>query len=230
MLRLQVLAAVVLGAVATGASSVSTKNITFQHNFATEALNAATPFVDLSEFGYYGGQLPKIYALNQSSRGVDYLPEESYAEFLAIVAGTNNATAEFSAQQQELLGLSSSNSSSDSSSSQKRSTTTNTISMLLRNSAGKGNEFSVAANHKICHTGSHAPWHYIVVYWIKEAYITFWTSTKCNGSKGSFNPVCDYYDDPSEVCVFNFSPKSFRVYSGCHHSYGWGDGCSEHTL
>ncbi|OJJ95646.1 hypothetical protein ASPACDRAFT_64134 [Aspergillus aculeatus ATCC 16872] len=224
MVGLQILRAIILGAVMTQASSVSIHNITFAHNFATEALNAATPYVNLSEFGYHGGQLPKVYALNQSNHGVDYLPEESFAEFRGIIAGINNASAAFSAEQEALVGTSSSTTTTT------KRTTTNAISMLLRNSAGEGNTYAVKANHKICHTGTHAPWHYVVVYWIKEAYITFWKSDACNGSKGSFNPVCDYYDDPSEVCVFNFSPKSFRVYSGCHHSYGWGDGCEAHTL
>ncbi|KAJ5673272.1 hypothetical protein N7507_002399 [Penicillium longicatenatum] len=73
--------------------------------------------------------------------------------------------------------------------------------MLLRNAAGEGDTFAIEANHKVCHTGSHSPWHYAVIYSITDAYITFWKSDACNGHKGSFNPVCDYYDDPSEVCL-----------------------------
>ncbi|KAJ5118181.1 hypothetical protein N7476_010544 [Penicillium atrosanguineum] len=113
--------------------------------------------------------------------------------------------------------------------SSKRSTA-NTISLTLKNKAGNGNSYSIVANPKTCHTGSYAPWHYVIIRYIEDAYITFWKSTACNGHKGSFNPVCDYYDDPAEVCVFNFSPQSFRTYSGCHHSYGWGKGCSAHAL
>ncbi|KAJ6014419.1 hypothetical protein N7540_009010 [Penicillium herquei] len=103
--------------------------------------------------------------------------------------------------------------------------------MLLRNAAGTGQTLVIEAN-KACHTASNAPWHYAVVYSITDAYITFWKSDVCNGRKASFNPVCEYYDDPSdsEVCVFNFKPKSFRAYSGRHHSYGWGDGCASHAL
>ncbi|PYI07354.1 hypothetical protein BO78DRAFT_406612 [Aspergillus sclerotiicarbonarius CBS 121057] len=202
-----------LGSVA----NASANNITFSKNFATERLNIESPYFDLSHFGYYGGQLPKVYGLNQSTSGVEYLPGESFNEFQKIISGTNNASTDFLAQQESLW------------SSMKRSTT-NSISMLLRNAAGEGNAYAIAADHTVCHTGSAAPWHYVVVYWIKEAYITFWKSDRCNGHKGSFNPVCNYYDDPSEVCIFNFKPQSFRVYSGCHHSDGWGGGCSEHAL
>ncbi|KAJ5671397.1 hypothetical protein N7507_000524 [Penicillium longicatenatum] len=212
MLKLLVLVAALLGA-----NTANATNITFRQNFATEQLNINSPFYDLSEFGYFGGQLPKVFSLSKNGTGLIYLPQESFNEFKSIMSGSNNASANFRAQQKDVLY------------SAKRSTT-NRISMLLRNTAGKSDEFIEVANHKKCHTGSHAPWHYVVIYYINEVYITFWKSDACNGHKGSFNPVCDYYDDPNEVCVFNFKPSSFRLYSGCHHSYGWGDGCDAHTL
>ncbi|KAI2991321.1 hypothetical protein CBS147482_9024 [Aspergillus niger] len=215
MFQVPILIITLLGAVATAASHA---NITFSKNFATERLNFDSPFCDLSEFGYLGGQLPKVYELSPNNSAPVYLPDESLSEFHRIISGHSNASSDFLAQQGTLFE------------SMGKRSTTNSISMLLRNSAGGGDTFAVKANHKVCHTGSHSPWHYAVVYWITEAYITFWKSTACNGHKGSFNPVCDYYDDPSEVCIFNFHPNSFRVYSGCHHSYGWGKGCSSHTL
>ncbi|KAJ5144307.1 hypothetical protein N7476_004884 [Penicillium atrosanguineum] len=214
MVKIQTLVTAIMGVTTTTASAA---NVTFARNFATEKLNSDSPFYDLSEFGYIGGQLPKVYGLNQTTSGAVYLPEESFKEFQNIVAGKNNATAEFSSKQKALFSVG------------KRSST-NHISMLLRNAAGASDSFTVAADHEICHTGSYSPWHYVVVYYILEAYITFWKSDACNGHHGSFNPVYDYYDDPSEVCIFNFKPQSFRVYSGCHNSYGSGDGCSSHTL
>jgi hypothetical protein len=214
MVKAQALVAAILGVFATTATAV---NVTFHHNFATETLNRNSPFFNLSEFGYIGGQLPKVYGLNETTSETVYLPEESFQEFQNMVAGKNNATTEFLSQQKAIW------------STGKRSST-NSISMLLRNAAGNSNSFALVANHEICHTGSYAPWHYVIIYYITEAYITFWKSDACNGHKGSFNPVCDWYDSPSEACVFNFKPKSFRVYSGCHHDDGWGDGCASHTL
>ncbi|KAJ5523581.1 hypothetical protein N7513_013125 [Penicillium frequentans] len=213
MLKINVLVVTLLSAITANASP----NITFHQNFATEQMNIDSPFYDLSEFGYFGGQLPKVFSLSENGTGFTYLPKESFNEFKNIISGSKNATSQFRNEQKALL------------STGKRSTT-NYVSMLLRNTAGGENTFALEANHKVCHTGSHAPWHYVVVYSIEEAYITFWKSDVCNGHKGSFNPVCDYYDDPSEVCIFNFKPSSFRVYSGCHHSDGWGSGCSAHTL
>lgn len=214
MVKAQILMAVFLGAITAASSSV---NISYARNFATEKLNINSPFFDLSEFGYFGGQLPKVYGLNHNDSGPVYLPEESFKEFKSILSGTNNASAEFITQQKALKA-------------NVKRTTYGYLSMLLRNTAGGGNTFAIEANHEICHTGDHAPWHYVVIYSITDAYITFWKSDVCNGHKGSFNPVCNYYDDPSEVCVFNFKPKSFRAYSGCHHTDGWGDGCASHTL
>ena len=46
-------------------------------------------------------------------------------------------------------------------------TATNNLSMLLRNTARGADTFTLVANHKFRHTGSHAPWHYAMIYPIK---------------------------------------------------------------
>ncbi|KAJ5729770.1 uncharacterized protein N7483_004278 [Penicillium malachiteum] len=213
MVKIQIMMAALVGAINVIASPY---NVSYSRNFATEKRNIDSDFYDLSDFGYFGGQLPKVYSLHESnSTGPIYLPEESYQEFQKIISGKNNASDEFIGQQRAL-------------STMKRSTV-GKISMLLRNAAGTGDTFAIEAN-KVCRTASNAPWHYVIIYSITEAYIAFWKSDVCNGHKGSFNPVCDWYDDPSEACVFNFKPKSFRAYSGCHHDDGWGEGCASHTL
>ncbi|KAJ5814201.1 uncharacterized protein N7503_000951 [Penicillium pulvis] len=190
MLAVKLLMAALVGAITTTASHV---NITFSRNFATEKLNINSSY-DLNEFGYLGSRLPKVYGLGHNGSGAVYLPHESFDEFKPILAGKNNASAKYLGQQEKLIQ------------STKRSAT-GVIGMVLRNTAGEGDTYVIEAEHTVCHTGNKAPWHYAVVHHITDAYITFWKSDACNGHKGSFNPVCYYYDNPAEVCVFDFKPK-----------------------
>ncbi|KAJ5673273.1 hypothetical protein N7507_002400 [Penicillium longicatenatum] len=99
MVKVQILMAVLAGAISATALF---SNVSFSRKFATEKLNIDSPFYDLSDFGYFGGQLPKIYGLSQNDSGAVYLPEESFKEFRNIISGTNNASNDFITQQKAL--------------------------------------------------------------------------------------------------------------------------------
>ncbi|KAJ5128275.1 hypothetical protein N7448_001992 [Penicillium atrosanguineum] len=55
------------------------------------------------------------------------------------------------------------------------------LCMPLRNMNGGVDTFTIVANRKVCHTGNYAPWHYVAMYLIDEAYATIWKSDLCNG-------------------------------------------------
>ncbi|KAJ5885202.1 hypothetical protein N7495_009712 [Penicillium taxi] len=174
--------------------------VTFEKHFATEELNKASPYYDLSPWGYYGGQLPKAYDI--TSHNYTYSPEMSFQEFNDIIAGKQN--------------FSSTNEISEDSGFEKRYTSSQMSFSLV----GDGGRDSYVVNtDKTCRSGDYLPWYYILVYFVDDGYITFWKSTVCNGKKESFNPTCDETSTAGQRCNFDFEPNSFRAYSGCHDSY-----------
>lgn len=180
--------------------------VTFHEHFATEELNKAAPYYDLSIWGYYGGQLPKVYDITNSN--YTYVPELSFQEFNDIISGKQNASSGLIAPPASL--------------SLEKRYNTNQLAFSLVGESGR--DGYLINTDRVCRSGSHAPWYYIIVYYAGEGYITFWKSARCNGHKGSFNPVCNVQEDGGQVCDFKFTPSSFRAYSGCHRQYSSG-GC-----
>ncbi|KAJ5426551.1 hypothetical protein N7465_001621 [Penicillium sp. CMV-2018d] len=193
------------------ALAAASYEVNFHEHFATEELNKAAPHYDLSNWGYYGGQLPKVYDITNNN--YTYIPELSFQEFNDIISGKQNASSNGLLAKPEDLDL-----------EQKYNTNQVVFSMMGEN----GRDGYLINADQACHTGSHTPWYYISVHYAADAYITFWQSAVCNGHKGSFNPVCGNQDEPGQICNFNFQASSFRAYSGCHRQYA-SDGCESHS-
>lgn len=189
-------------------------DISFHKHFATEGLAKRAPFYDLSAFGYEGGQLPRAYDLTNMT--FTYLPERSWDHFNEIRAGRNNATGEVTQafRAMRARGVHA-----------KRSSDLVVMSMQGANTVAKDNFYLTAGDHPPCQHGVNAPYVTAFVYYIDNAFVTFWKSDRCNGHKGSFNPVCETQDvDGGQVCALNFQPASFAAFSGCHRQYE-SDGC-----
>ena len=166
-------------------------------HFSTEAANKAAPFLDLSAYGIQGGQLPKVYDIRGGN--FTYLPIESQYAFDEIKAGLRNRTA--------------TPDSTEDNSVDKR--TCNDIDLDLTGNCADFTYSSTCVSAGSCiATNSGCIWKEVTVYSVQQAYITFWTSTGCNGGKGSFNPTCD--TGSSQSCSLNNNYASFRAYSGCH--------------
>lgn len=86
----------ILNLILAGISLVSTSPTPSPFNpsrahFASEDINKAAPFYDLSAFGVHTGQLPRVYDI--STGNFTYLPDASYDMFLEVKAGLRNLTA-----------------------------------------------------------------------------------------------------------------------------------------
>ncbi|KAK6076680.1 hypothetical protein SCUP234_07075 [Seiridium cupressi] len=188
------------------ATAVTAAKVTFDDHFATEDHVKRAPAHDMSEFGYFSGMLPRVYDLTHPN-GPTYMPRDSWEHFNEIKAGKRNVseTTKRSLQKARF---------------EKRDS--EFIEMQLEGTNGLGDIFHYNAD-KSCKSASNPPYKKAVVTNVDNAYITFWTSDVCNGSKGSMNPSCGSLSQ--QTCnIKNQDKKSFRVYVGCH-STSADDGC-----
>ncbi|OBT76131.1 hypothetical protein VF21_04879 [Pseudogymnoascus sp. 05NY08] len=194
---------------ALGASA--SYEVHFSKHFAGEELNKAAPHYDLTTWGYYGGQLPRVY--DMSTNNFTYLPEASHQEFTDVISGKRNSTIEYPEEfKSPTLGQ-----------KERRAAFGNTLVFTLRGSTG--DDDYLLQPGAPCATGAHSPWLYVVMRHADDAYITFWLYKVCNGAKGSFNPVCGYGE--LQICSFDNNPfkwNSFALSDGCHRQYA-SDGC-----
>ncbi|KAH9886517.1 hypothetical protein F4778DRAFT_786623 [Xylariomycetidae sp. FL2044] len=180
---------------------------TFDDHFSTEEAVKLAPRHDLSDFGYHGGMLPRVYDLTHPD-GPRYLPRESWDHFNEIKMGRRNVSE---ASQRNLRRAR----------YEKRDS--EFIEMQLEGTDGIGDIFHYNADQS-CKSASNPPYKKAIVTNVDNAYITFWTSDVCNGGKGSMNPSCNSV--AKQTCdIKSQDKKSFRVYAGCHDSHG-DDGCS----
>jgi hypothetical protein len=174
----------------------------FEH-FATEEAVKNAPTIDLSAFGYYGGQLPRYYGFFTNNTGITYSAHHSFDRFNDIIAGRANASD--SRRRSTQLAM-------------KRSASTTAIVMDLVGTNNWLEEWDLNPSSQ-CKSGANAPYDGVFVYWAANVYLTFWQSDVCNEAKESFNPICQ--SDKFQACVFNRKREtnSFKLYSGCHHQY-----------
>ena len=198
----------------TAAKPLAVVKLTLQH-FASEDANKAASF-DLTPWGYHGFQLPKAYDL--TSGNMTYLPDRSYNVFLSIIAGNKNNTSSAPPIPSALIDERADN--VEEAAIEARAC--NGIDMeLSADSCGYGYSSS-CVDSATCWYSNCGTVHEIIVYYVQNVYVTFWTSQACNGKKGSFNPVCG--TSATQNCYLNRNFNSWRIYSGCHHQYS-NDGC-----
>jgi hypothetical protein len=87
---MQSLTILALTLVGVGMASIAVEDITYEH-FASHDANLATFGVDLTPWGYSGGQLPKHYAISGNG-SFNYMPTDSYTIFKSIISGEQNYT------------------------------------------------------------------------------------------------------------------------------------------
>jgi hypothetical protein len=167
-------------------------------HFATEEANKNAPFYDLTEYGIKNGVLPKNYNLANGT-GIVYDANASWELFQEVLAGKWNRT----------------NVPDYTDALAKRNTDAcGGIDFQLSGSCGGFSYSNQCVDPATCVNQGGCQWSSVNVFSVSNAYITFWASSACNGSKGSFNPHCN--QNTGQGCQLNLQWKSFRVYGGCH--------------
>lgn len=91
IITMQSLTILVLALVGVSTASIAVEDITYEH-FASHDANLATFGVDLTSWGYQGGQLPKHYAISGNG-SFNYIPTDSYTIFQSIISGQRNRSS-----------------------------------------------------------------------------------------------------------------------------------------
>lgn len=80
-----------LAIVGVSTTAIPIPDINYSH-FASHEANLATTDVDLTPWGYHGGQLPKSYSIIANGTYL-YQPSDSYALYQRIISGKQNLTS-----------------------------------------------------------------------------------------------------------------------------------------